>query len=94
VAEDPSEIRQRIETSRDELAETVQQLVAKTDIKARVRDTAAEGARQLEERAEEIGERIRTATPETVEPQSLVLAGIVAAIVAVMLFAFVRRRSR
>jgi Protein of unknown function (DUF3618) len=40
-ADDAQELRQEIEQTREQLGETVEQLVARTDVKARARDQAA-----------------------------------------------------
>jgi hypothetical protein len=49
--DDIHELRQEIEQAREQLGETVQQLAAKTDVKARARGKAAELTRKVKSRA-------------------------------------------
>jgi hypothetical protein len=64
MAEEASGVRAAIAHDRAELADTVQALVQKTDVKERVRATVTEKAEELHQRAGEVGERLRNATPE------------------------------
>jgi hypothetical protein len=89
VAEDASGIRAAIERDRAELASTVQALVERADVKERVRETVAEKTEALQQRAGEVGARVREATPEDAQkvlgdaaqrvqrnPVPLMLAGV------------------
>ena len=50
VPDDPDQLRQEIERTREQLGETVEALVYKTDVKARAKDRAKERAEQLSQR--------------------------------------------
>lgn len=50
-ADDVQELQQQIEQTRQELGETVEQLVAKTDLKARARDQAVQLAGRVQDKA-------------------------------------------
>jgi hypothetical protein len=64
MAQESSEIREQIEQTRTELAETVKALEAKADVKGRIRETVAENTAQLQHKASELGDKIRQVTPE------------------------------
>jgi hypothetical protein len=64
VAEDASGVRSAIAHDRAELAETVQALVQKADVKERVRETVAEKTGELQQKAGEVGDRVLHATPD------------------------------
>jgi hypothetical protein len=64
VAEDASGIRAAIERDRAELAGTVQALVERADVKERMREAVAEKTEALQQRAGEVGARVREAAPE------------------------------
>jgi len=53
-ADNVRELRQEIEQTREQLGETVERLVAKTDVKARTRDQAAALAGQLKDQASQV----------------------------------------
>ncbi|MFF4898065.1 DUF3618 domain-containing protein [Streptomyces sp. NPDC001068] len=55
TASSPEELRMQVEQTRTELGETVQDLAAKTDVKARARQKGAE----VNEQAAEKGERLK-----------------------------------
>lgn len=64
MAEDASDIRAAIDRDRAELAGTVQALVERADAKERVRETVAEKTEALQQRAGEVGARVREAAPD------------------------------
>ncbi len=64
MAEDASGIRAAIDRDRAELADTVQALVERADVKERVREAVAEKTEVLQQRAGEVGARVRRATPD------------------------------
>lgn len=71
MVEDPSQVRAEIEETREELAGTVQGLVAKTDVKQRARDSIHENTAKVHDKASEIqgkvadlSDRVREAAPE------------------------------
>lgn len=103
MAQEPSEIREEIAETRDELAGTVQQLVEKADVKARVKEKVSENASDLQARASDMTTKVREMGPEKAKasaslvadraqqrPWILIAAGIGALIVLVM----VGRRRR
>jgi len=47
----PEQLREQIETTREELGETVHELVAKTDVPARAHDTVASAAHSVRDKA-------------------------------------------
>ena len=63
MAEDPSEVRQAIEQDRLDLADTVQALARKADVKQRVRESVAMGADQLQHTAGHAASKVRGVTP-------------------------------
>jgi ElaB/YqjD/DUF883 family membrane-anchored ribosome-binding protein len=67
MAQDPSEVRQAIEQDRLELADTVQALAQKADVKQRVRETVSKNTDQLQNRASDIMSKVRGVTPEQVQ---------------------------
>jgi ElaB/YqjD/DUF883 family membrane-anchored ribosome-binding protein len=67
MAQDPSEVRQAIEQDRIELADTVQALAQKADVKARVRDSVSKNADQLQHKAGDVMSKAREVTPEQVQ---------------------------
>jgi hypothetical protein len=75
-------LRDDIERTRAELGETVQALAAKTDVKARVRESAAHGADVVKESVRDAGRR----------PRSWIAIGAGAAALVVLLV--LRRRRR
>ncbi len=50
LPDDPEQLRLEIERTREQLGETVEALVAKTDVKARAKERAKERAEQLSQR--------------------------------------------
>ena len=67
MAQDPSEVRQAIEQDRMELADTVQALAQKVDVKQRVRETVAKNTDQLQQKAGDVVSKVRSVTPEQVQ---------------------------
>ena len=64
MAQEPSEIRDEIAETRAELAQTVQALAEKADVKSRAREAVTDNTAQLQAKASEFGERIRQVAPE------------------------------
>ena len=67
MAQDPGEVRQAIEEDREALADTVQALVQKADVKQRVRDSLSRNADQLQDKAGDAVSRVRNVTPDQVQ---------------------------
>jgi ElaB/YqjD/DUF883 family membrane-anchored ribosome-binding protein len=67
MAQDPGEVRQAIEQDRLELADTVQALAQKADVKQRVRETVSKNTDQLQHKASDVMSRVRGVTPEQVQ---------------------------
>jgi hypothetical protein len=80
VAEDPGQIREAIAETRSEIADTVQALGEKADIKARVGTTVQETTDEWKQRAAENPEKVRAAA--------------IASAVVLVLFLWHRRRRR
>jgi ElaB/YqjD/DUF883 family membrane-anchored ribosome-binding protein len=64
MAEEPSQIREEIERTRAEMAETVQALGEKVDVKTRLREKMQEDTAQLQRRAAELGDLVREVAPD------------------------------
>ncbi len=67
MAQDPSEVRGAIEQDRQELAETIQALTEKADVRQRVRVTVSRNAEQLQRQANELVSNVRGVTPQQVQ---------------------------
>lgn len=67
MAQEASQVRQAIEQDRLELADTVQALARKADVKQRVRETVSKNADDLQHKASEIASRVKDVTPEQVQ---------------------------
>jgi ElaB/YqjD/DUF883 family membrane-anchored ribosome-binding protein len=67
MAQDPGEVRQAIEEDREALADTVQALVQKADVKQRVRENLSRNADQLQDKAGDAVSRVRDVTPDQVQ---------------------------
>lgn len=95
---DAEALRAEIAQTREELGDTVQALAAKADVKARVRESAAQTKARVRQRAAETTAQLREqATHASAEarrapvPWAAVAAGAVAAIVAVVVLSRRRR---
>jgi uncharacterized protein DUF3618 len=62
---EPEELRREIERTRAELGETVEALVAKTDVKARAREKVAEAKVSAAHRKDEVIGKARDLTPDS-----------------------------
>jgi ElaB/YqjD/DUF883 family membrane-anchored ribosome-binding protein len=100
MAQDPGEVRQAIEEDRMALADTVQALVQKADVKQRVRENLSRNADQLQGKAGDAMSRVRNVTPEQVQSGLRTTAGsmrqrpLLAAAVATFFFGLlIGRRS-
>jgi ElaB/YqjD/DUF883 family membrane-anchored ribosome-binding protein len=67
MAQDPSEVRAAIEQDRLELADTVQALAQKADVKQRVRETVSKNTDELQHKASDVVSKVRSVTPEQVQ---------------------------
>jgi methyl-accepting chemotaxis protein len=79
--DDPGELRREIERTREQLGDTVEALVAKTDVKARAQAKASRLAGRLRSRAAEqkdqagrVAERISAVTPDPVQRAAMAAA--------------------
>jgi ElaB/YqjD/DUF883 family membrane-anchored ribosome-binding protein len=59
MAQDAGQVRQAIEQDRADLADTVQALARKADVKQRVRDTAMKGGRQVRSGLDSAADSVR-----------------------------------
>lgn len=64
-AGDPTQIRQDIEATREELGETVEALAAKTDVTGQAKRKLEEARATVSEKADEMLGKVRDGTPET-----------------------------
>jgi creatinine amidohydrolase/Fe(II)-dependent formamide hydrolase-like protein len=100
VAQDPGQVREAIEQDRAALAETVEALVHKADVKERVRGSISDKAGELQHRAGGVAGQVRQLTPEKARsglasavdsvrrrPVPLVVAGVI------VLGLLIRRRA-
>ena len=70
MAEDSGEIRAAIEETRSELADTVQALGEKADVKARIGAAANEKTAELKARASSLQDSAREAIPDSARPKA------------------------
>jgi ElaB/YqjD/DUF883 family membrane-anchored ribosome-binding protein len=75
MAQDPGEVRAAIEQDRLELADTVQALAAKADVKSRVRETVSKNADGLQRKASDTASKVRAVTPEQIRSGARTAAG-------------------
>jgi hypothetical protein len=71
-AKGPDELRQQIEMTRHQLGDTVEELVAKTDVKARARAQVAE----LRGTASHAAHSVRERVPSVRAPRAVVIGGV------------------
>jgi Protein of unknown function (DUF3618) len=64
MPEDPAEMREEIERTRQDLGDTVAALAEKTDVKARAKDKVAEVKSNVTEKKTELMGRARESSPE------------------------------
>jgi ElaB/YqjD/DUF883 family membrane-anchored ribosome-binding protein len=96
VAQDASQIRDEIAETRADLADTVQALAQKADVKSKIRETVADNTAQLQARASDLTERVRQVTPEKAKAglqTARTNEWLVPAIVAVLVGWLVWRRT-
>jgi len=67
MAQDPGEVRQAIEQDRQELADTVQALAQKADVRRRVHGTVSKNADHLQHKGADVLAKVREVTPEQVQ---------------------------
>jgi hypothetical protein len=79
VAESPDQIREAIDDTRRELADTIQALGEKADVKGRVagkvHETSEKAAEQVRTTAHDVGERVEGVVPDSVRPVASAVAG-------------------
>jgi archaellum component FlaD/FlaE len=79
VAESPDAIREAIDETRQELAETIEALGQKADVKGRVagkvHETTEKAADQVRTTAQDVGERVDAMVPDAVRPVASAVAG-------------------
>lgn len=97
MADQASKIREEIVSGRAELAETVQALVEKADVKGRVRDALSENADYLQQKAAKTASQLadsgrNAAKTATKSGRSTYVAGGIGAIVVLVLMVIVRGR--
>lgn len=68
MAEDPSELREAIRETRSNMAETIDALGQKVDVKAKGVKKANDVRKQAKAKASEIGDRVQQALPEQARP--------------------------
>ncbi len=75
MAQEPSEIREAIEQTRDEIGETVQAIGQKADVKARAsekvaetRDSVKESTAEVTGKVSEVAQRVVKKMPDAVQP--------------------------
>ncbi|MEZ0072489.1 DUF3618 domain-containing protein [Planotetraspora sp. GP83] len=66
-ADELTEVRQDIARTRDDLGDTIDALAAKADVKGRAHDKIEGTKNMVKEKAAEVAERVREATPDTVK---------------------------
>jgi ElaB/YqjD/DUF883 family membrane-anchored ribosome-binding protein len=96
--QDPAALRAEIQQTRADLGETVQALAAKADVKARLKESAAQTGARFRERAAQGTDLMREQAGQTAEavrrdpvPWAAVAAGVLV-VVAVVLVVRGRRR--
>lgn len=77
MAQDADAVREAIARDRAELADTVQALARKVDVKERVREKVSKGTEQVQQKAGEVREQLRQVTPEPARSQLSVLVDMV-----------------
>jgi len=63
----PEEIRADIEQTREEVGDTVEQLAAKTDVKAQAQDRVAEIKGNVRQKADELKAKASSTTPQSAQ---------------------------
>ncbi len=86
MAQDPGEIREAIEHTRQEIGETVQAIAEKTDVKARASKKMAESVGNLKastvqakSKLGEIGQRVEDSLPDATRPVASTTSQLVSA---------------
>ena len=95
MVDEASKIREEIVNGRAELAETVQALVEKADVKGRVRDAFSENAEHIQHVASEKASQLSDAARSTAKTANRsYLAGGAGGLLLLLMMFFVVRRSR
>jgi ElaB/YqjD/DUF883 family membrane-anchored ribosome-binding protein len=74
VDQDTRDVHDAIARDREELADTVEALAHKADVKGRVKETVSRNAEQLQQKAGEVRETLRDVTPEHAQSQAAAVA--------------------
>jgi len=90
--DDPQELRERIETTREELGETVEALSHKADLKAQLKDQVEERKEQAREAKAQVQEKISGAGEQAKQRKQPIAAGVGALLALVAVLLFLRRR--
>jgi head-tail adaptor len=94
---EPAELREEIARTRADLGDTVEELAAKTDVKARAKDAASDAAEKAKAEladAKVRGQEMAADLADQVRRRPLPLAAIGAAVVIAGVVIFVLRRRR
>lgn len=70
MVEDSGQIREAIEETRSDIAETVQALGEKADVKNRISETVNERTAELKARAAALQDSARNALPDSAQPRA------------------------
>ncbi len=73
--QDPSQIREEIEGTRADLADTIEALGQKADIKGRVAEKVKEGSERLTEKAHDTADQVQQAVPDQLAPAVSAVTG-------------------
>jgi hypothetical protein len=68
LAEDPDAIREAIDETRTDIAETIDALAHKADVKGRAAEKISEGKEHVRAKASDVSHRAEEAIPEQVRP--------------------------
>ncbi|WP_313404040.1 DUF3618 domain-containing protein [Aeromicrobium sp.] len=84
----PEQLREEVERTREDLADTVDELAARLDVKSRVRESVHDTTERVRESATDAGYRVREAVTEpdgSPRPAALAVVGAVAAFIVAAL---------
>ena len=90
--QDPEVIKQQIDHTRTELADTVEALASKADVRSRAKENIASKTGQLRDKATTAGHQVSGRAAATSPRTRALSAGAVAAIAVLALGLFLRRR--
>ncbi|HEY7133789.1 MAG TPA: DUF3618 domain-containing protein [Acidimicrobiia bacterium] len=72
--QDTRDVHDAIARDRDELADTVEALAHKADVKGRVKETVSRNAEQIQQKAGEVRDTLRDVTPEQAQSRAAAVA--------------------